>query len=145
MVDLRFDGSIWTNIENALRAAEVVYHAETKALGLIVLEWYILRALYEDDGMMANQLAKAVGRQATSFTPILDKLEGKGFIQRKGHPLDRRSVKIYLTDKAKKIQSEVEASAQRIETALRARFSDKEWLAYQRAVTAMQSLAPEMI
>lgn len=143
MVDLRFGGSIWTNIENSLRSVDALYKMEMQGLGLMVLEWYILRALYAEDGQMANQLAKAVGRQATSFTPILDKLQSKGLIERRIHPSDRRSVKIYLTAKGRDLQPQVEASAQRIETALRKRFSDKEWGNYQRTVAVLQTMKPE--
>lgn len=145
MVDLRFGGSVWTNIENSLRAVDALYKVELQGLGLMVLEWYVLRALYAEDGQMANQLAKAVGRQATSFTPILDKIQAKGLIERRTHPTDRRSVKIYLTAKGKNLQPQVEASAQKIETALRKRFSDKEWGNYQRAVAVLQSIKPDLV
>lgn len=143
MTNLSFGGSVWINIENSLRAVDALYKVETQGLGLIVLEWYILRALYEEDGRIANQLASAVGRQATSFTPILDKLQSKGLIERKMHPSDRRSVKIHLTAKGKRLQPQVEASVQRIETALQKRFSGKEWGSYQRTVAVLQAMKPE--
>ena len=62
MTDLRFGGSVWCNLDAALRAVDEIYKQETKALGLSVIEWYILRVLYEQDGQMASHLAQAVGR-----------------------------------------------------------------------------------
>src|SRR6185436_2315133 len=97
MADLYFDGSVWCNIDIALRQIDFLYKKDTHALGLSVIEWYVLRALYEQDGQMPSRLAEAVGRPATSFTPILDAIESKGLIERGKDPRDRRAIKIQLT------------------------------------------------
>ena len=83
MAGLVFDGSVWCNVDIALRQVNIIYRQELETLGLSVVEWYILRMLYEQDGQMASRLADGVGRPATSFTPILDKLQDKGFIERR--------------------------------------------------------------
>ena len=59
MVDLCFGGSVWCNIDIALRCVESIYKQEAEALGLSIIEWYVLRALYEQDGQMPSQLARA--------------------------------------------------------------------------------------
>lgn len=61
---------------------------------------YVLKCLYEKDGQKASDLAKQVGILPTGFTPTLDALENAGFIKRKASPSDRRSVIIYITQKA---------------------------------------------
>src|SRR6185369_13299569 len=96
-----------------------VYGQVIEPLGLTVIEWYILRALYDQDGQHASELARAVGRAATSFTPILDKLQDrkdkKGLIERRPDPADRRAVRIYLTDEAHKIRDSVLNSAKQVD------------------------------
>ena len=109
MADLYFGGSVRCNIDVALRRIDNLYKQETEALGLSVIEWYVLRALYEQDGQMATQLAKVVGRPATSFTPILDQIESKGLIERRKHTRDRRAVTIQLTTKGKALEKRVQA------------------------------------
>jgi DNA-binding MarR family transcriptional regulator len=94
---LRFNGSVWCNLDIALRNMDQLYRQSMQSLGLSVIELYILRALYERDGQHASELARAVGRAATSFTPNLDKLQNKGLIERRPDPGDRRAVRIYLT------------------------------------------------
>ena len=84
--NLPFDGSVWINLEIALRSLDKIFREVTEPLGLTVIEWYILRSLYEQDGQYANKLARAVGRAATSFTPNLDKLQDKGLIERRYGP-----------------------------------------------------------
>ena len=43
--NLRFDGSVWCNLDIALRNMDQVFRRVVRPLGLTVIEWYILRAL----------------------------------------------------------------------------------------------------
>ena len=43
MADLRFGGSVWSNIDVALRHIDTIYSQETESLGLNVIEWYSMR------------------------------------------------------------------------------------------------------
>jgi DNA-binding MarR family transcriptional regulator len=143
MNDLRFGGSIWCNLDIALRKVDEIYKKEIQGLNLTVIEWYILRELYEEDGQMASHLAKGVGRPATSFTPLLDQLENKGLIERRTHPTDRRGVLMYLTAKGKALRKQVETVAERIESKLCEQVTDRDWKSYQHVVANFQSLTPE--
>ena len=139
MSDMRFDGSVWCNIDVTLRNLEAIYTQQIESMGLTVVEWYIMRTLYEEDGQMASRLADAVGRAATSFTPILDKLEAKGYIERRSHPSDRRAILVYLTKKGRSIEKEVMASLD-IENKLRQQFKNSDWQAFQNVVTSLQTM-----
>ncbi len=140
MVDLNFGGSIWCNVAITLRHIDALYKQETQSLGLAVIEWYILRTLYERDGLIVSQLARAVGRAPASFTPTIDILERKGLIQRGMHPSNRRNVRIYLTAEGKALENQVIASASRIENKIRQQLSDKEWQIYERVIGNFQVL-----
>jgi DNA-binding MarR family transcriptional regulator len=137
---LRFSGSIWCNLDIALRNLDQVYGQVVEPLGLTVIEWYILRALYEQDGQHASELARAVGRAATSFTPILDKLQNKSLIERKPDPADRRAVRIYLTAKAQSMREQVLASAEQIDARIRKMFSNGDFKGFQNVIAALQSM-----
>lgn len=137
---LRFSGSIWCNLDIALRNLDQVYGQVVEPLGLTVIEWYILRALYEQDGQHASELARAVGRAATSFTPILDKLQNKLLIERKPDPADRRAVRIYLTAKAQSMREQVLASAEQIDARIRKMFSNGDFKGFQNVIAALQSM-----
>ena len=140
MAVLHFGGSVWCNVDIALRHVDSIYQKEIEGLGLAVVEWYILRLLYEQDGQMASRLADGVGRAATSFTPILDKLENKGLIERRSHPADRRAVKIHLTKKGQALKERIAASAEQIESKIRQRLSDKEWQGYESVLADLQTM-----
>lgn len=105
--DLRFDGCIATNIEQAYRHLEHVYERLINPLGLNVLEWYTLRALYEEDGLTASHLAAQVCRHPSSMTALLDRMEDKKLLRRQVDSEDRRSVRIYLTGSGRALEDEV--------------------------------------
>lgn len=80
---LRFDGSLWVNLDIALRTLDQVYGQVAARLGVSVVEWYVLRALAEQDGQRPSDLALFIGRRATSFTPVFDILQHKKLIERR--------------------------------------------------------------
>ena len=140
---LRFNGSVWCNLDIALRNLDQLFNRAIQPLGLTIIEWYILRALYERDGQHASELARAVGRAATSFTPNLDKLQQKGYIERRPDPTDRRAVHIYLTDLAEQHRKEVLATAKEIDLEIRRLFKPEEFETFLNVLSVIQSLEPD--
>lgn len=138
---LRFNGSLWCNLDIALRNIDQIYSQVIEPLGLTVIEWYILRALYEQDGQHASELARAVGRAATSFTPILDKLQHKDLIQRRPDPADRRAVRIYLTDKAHNYRDRVNQAAEQIESGIHAMIENGDYDTFKNVLALLQDLS----
>lgn len=142
---LRFHGSVWCNLDIALRNLDQLFGRATKPLGLTIIEWYILRSLFERDGQHASELARAVGRAATSFTPNLDKLEQKGLIERRPDPTDRRAVHIYLTPRAETLREGVQHAADEVDTALRHHFGAEEYGVFLSVLGALQTLDPDRL
>jgi len=140
---LRFEGSVWCNLDVALRNVDQVFRRAVRPLGLTVIEWYILRALYEQDGQHASELARAVGRAATSFTPNLDKLQDKGFIERRPDPGDRRAVRIFLTDMAKERRDEVDRISEEVDGRIANAFPQAHFAHFLEVLGDLQAMMPE--
>lgn len=140
---LRFGGSVWCNLDIALRNMDQIFGRVVQPLGLTIIEWYILRALFERDGQHASELARAVGRAATSFTPNLDKLQDKHMIERKPDPSDRRAVHIYLTENAERYRAAVVQSAKQIDDYLGQVIDNEAWDSFERVLSALQSVEPD--
>lgn len=138
--EMLFDGSVWCNLDVALRSVDQFFRQLIEPNDLTVIEWYILRALYQQDGQHASELARAVGRAATSFTPNLDKLQKKGFIERRPDASDRRAVRIYLTTKGHECREEVTRSAERIDARISELFEDGEYEIFQKVLQRLQFL-----
>jgi len=145
MPNLRFNGSLWCNLDVALRNVDQIFRRAVRPLNITVIEWYILRALYEQDGQHASELARAVGRAATSFTPNLDKLESPktGLIERRPDPSDRRAVRIYLTEKAQGQRETVQEIAAEIDRQVASMFSEYDYEKFLNILTVLQSTLPE--
>lgn len=142
---LRFNGSIWCNLDIALRHLDRVIASAVRPEGITVIEWYILRALYERDGQHASELARAVGRAATSFTPNLDRLQQRQLIERRSDPHDRRVVRIFLTPQGQQLREDVLDSAEQVDRALLALFSREEWDGFTAVIHRLQTLEPEVL
>lgn len=137
---LRFDGSVWCNLDIALRNTDQVFRRVIQPLGLTVIEWYILRALYQKDGQHASDLAQSVGRAATSFTPNLDRLSEKEFVERRPDPQDRRAVCIFLTEKGVELKDEVLKLADQIDGDVAGQFEEDDFNAFLRVLSSLQTM-----
>jgi DNA-binding MarR family transcriptional regulator len=138
---LRFNGSVWCNLDIALRNLDQTFGQVVQPLGLTVIEWYIMRALYHQDGQHASELARAVGRAATSFTPNLDKLQNKGLIERRADPSDRRAVRIYLTQQGQDQREDIMETARDIDEKIEQFFPGEEFEAFQRVLSSLQTIS----
>ena len=141
--NLRFEGSLWCNLDIALRNVDQIFRQSMPASELSVIEIYILRALFERDGQHASELARAVGRAATSFTPNLDKLQKKDLIERRPDPNDRRAVRIYLTQKAEEFRDDVMRTTETVDGRIETLFTDSDYRAFQRVLSGLQNIEPE--
>jgi DNA-binding MarR family transcriptional regulator len=99
----------------------------------------IMNSLFADDGQHASVLANSVGRAATSFTPILDRLQKKGYVERRSDSADRRAVKIFITKKGHANKDRIDALNPAIQNAL-AKYCEENnlgpvWALFVKAVT----------
>ncbi|MGJ3238599.1 MAG: MarR family winged helix-turn-helix transcriptional regulator [Anaerolineae bacterium] len=141
--NLRFDGSVWCNLDIALRNVDQVFQQVIRPLNLTVIEWYILRALYDTDGQHASELARAVGRAATSFTPNLDKLQKKGLIERRPDTSDRRAVRIFLTEAGQAKRNGVLDAAEQIDQEIASMFQHSDFEAFLDVLNTLQTVSLE--
>jgi DNA-binding MarR family transcriptional regulator len=142
---LRFHGSVWCNLDIALRNLDQLFGRAVKPLGLTIIEWYILRSLFERDGQHASELARAVGRAATSFTPNLDKLQDKGLVERRPDPNDRRAIHIHLTAEGEQLRERVTSTAAEVDSAIRQLFSPEEYQHFLTVLSALQAIEPDYV
>ena len=137
---LRFDGCLATNIEQAYRHLEQVYEQLVGVLGLSVLEWYALRALYREDGLSASRLACDVCRHPSSMTALLDRMEEKGLLRREIDTDDRRGIRVYLTAQGRAHQPRVEAIAAQVDTLLNDLVTTEQLAAFQYVLSVLQNV-----
>jgi DNA-binding MarR family transcriptional regulator len=137
---LRFDGCLATNLEQAYRHLEQVYQRLIGPLGLNLLEWYALRALYAQDGLSASHLAAQVCRHPSSMTALLDRMETKGLLRRQTADDDRRSVRVFLTDQGRAFRPEIEATAGQLDRLLANLISSEQLSVFRQVLGILQDV-----
>lgn len=79
-----------------LSTAVVMFHeAVASRLGLSATEWRCWGLLEKNGPCTAGRLAELSGFTTGAITGIVDRLEKAGYVRRKRHPTDRRSVVIH--------------------------------------------------
>ena len=71
-----------------------------KAMGLTHTQMMVLRIIQNNENMSIKDLASALGITSSATTQIVNGLVNKDYLARKRNPLDRRILKLALTDKA---------------------------------------------
>lgn len=70
----------------------------------------VLNALFQQNPMLMNELAKTIGRKKNTVTGLINTLEERGYCRREPDPHDARALHVFLTGKGESmraIQAEV--------------------------------------
>jgi len=84
------------------------------AHGVVPGQFAQLLALYERDGQTPTELSRAVGIEPGTMTKTLRRMERDGLVERRTDPDDRRAVPIFLTQRARRLESVLKAEAKAI-------------------------------
>ena len=77
--------------------AVALFMEETRGLDLTPVQYAALSAAHRQPGMDQRTLAAAIGFDTSTTAGVLDRLEGRGLLQRDASPQDRRVRLIRLT------------------------------------------------
>lgn len=87
--------------------------------GLRLGQYQLLRLLWEHDGLTPRELADRLTVEMPTVTRTVQRLVRDGLVRRHAHPSDARSVRIYLTERGRRVRERVsEIFAQETERAL---------------------------
>jgi DNA-binding MarR family transcriptional regulator len=65
---------------------------------------YILRCLWQEDGLPPGELAKRLGLATPTVTRAAARMEAAGLIHREPDERDRRLIRLYLTDRGSTLE-----------------------------------------
>ena len=107
------------------------YKEKVTSMGLTHGQFFLLVALYDEDGLLPSQLADKTALDRATITGLLDRLERDGWTERRTDPNDRRVLRIHLTDKALQAREVVLSIFEETNGQFLGRFSPKEWSLFQ--------------
>ncbi|MFE4713923.1 MULTISPECIES: MarR family winged helix-turn-helix transcriptional regulator [Paenibacillus] len=94
-------------VQRAALKLNSYYQKVVNPFDITVEQWEILVVLWETEGITQKELAERLQKDQTNVARMLFKLEKKGFVHRVTHELDRRALRVYLTDKGREVEDEI--------------------------------------
>jgi len=96
---MKKEESIDYYIKTSWHSLSRLYNQKAQKHGITTTIAFILLNVSTSEGTPATKIAPLMGLESRSLTRALKSLEEKGFIYREKDPYDKRSVRIFLTDK----------------------------------------------
>lgn len=94
------------SIYSAGHAFNQFYRPLLDRIGLTYPQYLVMVALWSKDGQTVKELGQALFLESNTLTPMLKRLEGLGYIDRKRNPKDERQVCVGLTEEGKALRAQ---------------------------------------
>lgn len=114
-------------LSKVMRKVQRYYENNLSSFGVTPVQFYVLSALWENDGVKFKDLARSLNMDGSTLTGILDRMERLDYVERRDDPEDRRSLLIFLKEKAKERRSEIVSLAERLNQEIKEKFSEEEF------------------
>lgn len=98
-------------IGDVSRMIRTVYDRRVEPLGVTRAQWRALVRLSRIEGCTQTRLAAELDIEKATAGKLIERLEAKGWIERRADSADARSKRLYLTAKAKPLLDEMYARA----------------------------------
>lgn len=126
------------NLGLAHRRVARVFEEALQPIGLTIAQVHFLSCLYERDARLSKDLARELGVDAGTLTPMIDRLERQGLIRRCPHPEDRRAMRICLEPSGRRLKDDIQSICASVNQKLMNKFSDED---YERFMELLKLLS----
>ncbi|SNS42911.1 DNA-binding transcriptional regulator, MarR family [Belliella buryatensis] len=114
------------HIKSSWHAISRMYNQKAAQEDFTAAIGYVLININSKEGTPATKIAPLMGLEARSLTRMLKSMEEKGLIFRKQDSIDKRSVRIYLTEEGKRKKEISVGTIKEFNQQVREKVSDKE-------------------
>lgn len=101
------DNRIGFLFHDVARFRSIVYDHFMQPHGLTRAQWRVLAALFRKDGLTQRELCDRLEIGAVTLSGLIDRLEARGWVERREDAQDRRVKRIWLTDQVRDIQADM--------------------------------------
>lgn len=125
------------NLSRVMRRVQRYYESSLSSFGITPVQFYVLSALWENDGVKFKDLARNLSMDGSTLTGILDRMERQDLVERRNDPEDRRSLLIYLKERAQKSEKEITGLAERLNSEIKAKFSEEDFAVFEKVLSGL--------
>ena len=83
------------------------FDERARAIGVTRAQWKLIFTLSRNEGANQGALAELIDVEPITIGRMVDRLEEAGMVERRPDPRDRRAWRLYLTDKAQPLLTEL--------------------------------------
>ena len=102
--ELQLDNQICFRLYTAARLITQAYTPLLNTLGITYPQYLVLMVLWEKDNQPVNDIAHRLLLETNTVTPLLQRMEKLGIVNRKKGELDKRQQIVSLTKKGKQLE-----------------------------------------
>ena len=124
-------------VRDAHRAFQRLLEKRIAPYGVSRGQWYFLRVLWTEDGLSQRELSARVGTMEPTTVTALKSMEKVGLIRRARRVEDKRTARVWLTPKGRRLKARLLPVARGIVEQSRRGVSAREFLAFRRAILRM--------
>jgi DNA-binding MarR family transcriptional regulator len=102
-----FERDLLIVLHDVARLLRTRFDQRARACGMTRAQWVILARLSRQPGMSQNELAGICEVEPITVGRLVDRLEARGFVERRPDPTDRRVNRLHLLPAAQPILEEI--------------------------------------
>ena len=102
-----FDRDLLIVLHDVARLLRTRFDQRARARGMTRAQWIILARLSRQPGLSQNELAGICEVEPITVGRLVDRLEARGFVERRSDPTDRRIKRLHLLPAAQPILEEI--------------------------------------
>lgn len=108
------------------RFRSIIFDAKLKPYDMTMSQGWVLVHLWREDGLNQSELAERMDVATVTTSKLIDRLEARGFVERRADPDDRRSNKIYGTEQGVALVKVLTQIVYEVDEIANANISEKE-------------------
>jgi len=131
-------------IKSAWHAISRMYNQQAAEEGFTTAIGFVLININSKEGTPATKIAPLIGLETRSLTRMLKTMEEKGLIYKKADPLDKRSVRMFLTEEGKRKKEISVQSVKRFNELVRGALTDEELGSFFGVISKIQKVIDQI-
>ena len=119
-------------LAKAYQRAHSAFKMKLVPFGITPVQHLILAVLAEEDFLSPAEISDRVAMDGATLSGVLDRMAEAGLIKKEENPQDRRSIRVSLSPKVRRMREELTEQRKSINEELTAKFSLEEKLLLKR-------------